>query len=355
MRYIIHGAGAIGGLIGGRLAADGAEVVLIARPAIAEAVNARGLTIRSQAGEQQISGITAVTDPIHISPRKGDVILLTVKSQQTADAVHALHEVFDQETPLFCLQNGVRNEGAAAARFRRVYGGMVEISATLLQPGVIAHTRSHAIALGDYPRGRDAILNEVAGQFDRAIHTTTTHNNIMAVKWAKLLLNLNNATLAIIDSYVQLARLLPPVAGFMADVVAEGLSILAAAGISIEEENNPCDVPGFLARARNLTEDKAAIDAARNLPVELRTYPSTWADLKNRRGATETSYFNGEIILLGEKHGIFTPFNSTLFTTVETMALENQPPGKYTLAELKELVEQKRHELYHQHSETAPD
>ena len=38
MRYIIHGAGAIGGLIGGRLAAGGAQVLLIARQAMADAV-----------------------------------------------------------------------------------------------------------------------------------------------------------------------------------------------------------------------------------------------------------------------------------------------------------------------------
>jgi 2-dehydropantoate 2-reductase len=342
MRYIIHGAGAIGGLIGGRLAAGGAEVLMIARETMAEAINACGLTLRSRESEQRITALTAVTDPQQIRPRPDDVILLTVKSQQTEASIQALHEVFDQETPLFCLQNGVRNEETAAARFRRVYGVMVDLSATLLEPGLIAHTRSHAIAMGNYPIGRDELLRKVAAQFDRDVCRTTTHDHVMTIKWAKLLLNLNNATHAICDYYVQLAQVTPRVAHFMAEVVEEGLRVLAAAGISVETENNPFDVRAWLTRMRHLTEDEAALRAAQELPPDLRTYPSTLVDLKHQRGETEAAYFNGEIILLGEKYGILTPFNSTLFRTVETMALERQPPGRYTIEELSELIEEQR-------------
>ena len=354
MRYIIHGAGAIGGLVGGWLAASGAEVVLVARQAMAEAVNARGLTIRSRAGDQHIPHLKAVTEPQQLKPREDDVILLMVKSQQTADSVQALREVFSEETPLFCFQNGVRNEEIAAGRFRRVYGVMVGPSATLLEPGVIAHTRMRDLALGNYPLGHDEILGEVADQLGRAGFKITRHNNVMAVKWSKLLLNLNNATHAIANYYVQLSHVLPPVGRFMADVVEEGLCVLEAAGISVEEENNPFNVKAWIAHNRNLTEDPAALREAENLPEYLRTWPSTQVDLKNRRGETEAGYFNGEIILLGEKHGIFTPFKSTLLTTVETMAIENQMPGRYTIDELIEMVEQKRRELYHEHSETPP-
>ncbi len=342
MRYIIHGAGAIGGLVGGWLAASGAEVVLVARPAMAEAVNTRGLTIRSREGDQHISGLTAVTEPQQLTPRADDVILLMVKSQQTTASVQALHEVFSEETPVFCFQNGVRNEEVAAERFRRVYGVMVGPSATLLEPGVIAHTRMRDLALGNYPLGRDEILTEVADQLARAGFKITTHNNVMAVKWSKLLLNLNNATHAIANYYVQLSHAQPHFTRFMADVVEEGLRVLEAADISVEEENNPLNVKAWIAHNRHLKDDPAALREAENLPEAMRTWPSTLVDLKNKRGETEAGYFNGEIILLGEKHGIFTPFNSTLLITVETMAVEKQLPGRYPLDELIELVEQKR-------------
>jgi 2-dehydropantoate 2-reductase len=68
-------------------------------------------------------------------------------------------------------------------------------------------------------------------------------------------------------------------------------------------------------------------------------------DLKLKRGETEAGYFNGEIILLGEKYGVPIPYNSSLFIIVETMAAKGAPPGLYTIEELANLVEQRRQEL----------
>ena len=96
MRFIIYGAGAVGSLVGGLLAESGAEVVLVARDAQAEAVNQRGLTIRSKRGDRQVTKLTAVTSPAHLTPREGDLVLLTVKSPQTAASIQTLREVFGE-------------------------------------------------------------------------------------------------------------------------------------------------------------------------------------------------------------------------------------------------------------------
>lgn len=346
MRYVIHGAGAIGSLAGGLLAESGAEVALIARAAHAEAIQQRGLTIRTKHGDQLVKGLTAVSAPQELQPRDDDVILLTVKSGQTASSVQLLREVFSEQTPVFCLQNGVRNEELTARRFLHIYGAMAGISASLLEPGIISHTLGHNIAIGNYPRGCDETAIAVAEVLRGAGFNVTTHENVMAVKWSKLILNLDNAVLAITDSYVQLARVEPRINRFLADVEAEGLHVLEAAGISVEEDRNPYNLTVRLAEMQHLNEDDAAIRKAEKLPRDLRTYPSTWVDLKNKRGETEASYFNGEIVLLGERHGLPTPYNSTLLNVVERMAAERLEPGLYTLDELGELVEQRRRELY---------
>src|SRR5262245_47398947 len=88
MRFIIHGAGSIGSLIGGRLAESGAEAILIARDAHAAAINRDGLLIHSREGDQVVKSLRAVTHPRDITPKNGDVIILTVKSSQTAASVH---------------------------------------------------------------------------------------------------------------------------------------------------------------------------------------------------------------------------------------------------------------------------
>src|SRR5215475_4891950 len=341
MRFIIHGAGSIGSLIGGSLAESGAEVILIVRHAHAAAINRSGLLIQSRAGDRMVKGLSAVTHPRAITPNAGDVIILTVKSSQTAASVQSLRETFPEDTPVVCMQNGVRNEEIAAGRFLRVYGGMLGISATFLEPGAVAHTRGDLVSIGNYPLGCDNTGLKIAAEFEKAGFRTTTHESIMAVKWSKLIQNLNNATLAIIDKHLQLSLVTPAISKFLADVQEEGLRMLEVAGISLEDPNNPFDLKKHLAELRAVVEDPKKIYEHANSPMELRTYPSTWMDLKQKRGETEAGYFNGEIILLGEKYRIPTPYNSTLYTMVETMAAKGAQPGLYTLEELVSLIEKR--------------
>ncbi|MBO0857783.1 MAG: ketopantoate reductase family protein [Chloracidobacterium sp.] len=345
MRFIIHGAGSIGSLIGGRLAESGAEVILIARHAHVAAINSSGLLIRSRKGDYLVKNLCAVPHPRNIEPSDGDVIILTVKSSQTASSIQALRETFPEETPVVCMQNGVRNEEIAAGRFLRVYGGMLDISATFLEPGKIAHTRGELLSISNYPLGCDDTAFQIAAGFENAGFMVTTHESIMAVKWSKLILNLNNATFAIIDKHLQLGIVTPAISNFMAEVQEEGLRVLDVAGISLEDSNNPIDLKNHLAELRSVIEDPERIRAEADSPLEFRTYPSTWTDLKLKRGETETGYFNGEIILLGEKYRIPTPYNSTLFNIVETMAVRGAQPGLCDIEELADFVERRRRKL----------
>jgi 2-dehydropantoate 2-reductase len=341
----------MGSLIGGRLLESGADVALIGRHAHVDAINRNGLLIQSRGGARVVNGLRAVTHPREIAPNAGDVIILTVKSSQTAASVQALRESFPEETPVVCLQNGVRNEVIAAERFLRVYGGMLGISATFLEPGVVAHTRGELLSIGNYPFGCDGAGIRIAAQFENAGFNATTHESIMAVKWSKLIQNLNNATLAIIDKHLQLGIITPAISNFMADVQEEGLRALDAAGISLEDSNNPIDLKRQLAELRNVVEDAEKIRAEANSPVEFRTYPSTWMDLKLKRGETESGYFNGEIILLGEKYHIPTPYNSTLFNIVETMAVKGAQPGLCDIQELADFVRKKAQSGQTSHTE----
>ena len=347
MRFIIHGAGAVGSLVGGMLAGIGAEVILIAREAHAAAVNQNGLLIRSLEGDKVVKNLVAVTSPVDIVPRQDDVIFLAVKTQHTASSVQSLRSIFPEDTPVFCAQNGVRNEELAASRFLQVYGVMTGLCVNFVSPGVIAHSMSLRIGVGNYPFGCDGLGSQVGKLLEKAGFKLTTHDSIMAVKWSKLLLNLNNATYAIIDSYLQLGVVTPSISKFVAEVMEEGLHVLSLSGISLDDPNNPYDIKGHIAALRNVVEDSQKIYEAKSLPEIFRAYPSTWADLKNKRGETEAGYLNGEIILLGEKHHIPTPYNSALLQIVETMAAERAGPGYYTIEELADLVEQRRLMLYH--------
>ena len=116
MRFIVYGAGAVGGVVGGRLAQSGNDVVLIARGAHAEAMQRSGLTLESPDGEQRRRR-AGRDPPAELELGADDVVLLALKSQDTADALLALRASAPPSTPVVCLQNGVANERAALRLF----------------------------------------------------------------------------------------------------------------------------------------------------------------------------------------------------------------------------------------------
>jgi 2-dehydropantoate 2-reductase len=317
------------------LAEGGSKVVLVARPAHAQAVNKEGLMIRNRNGDRRVTNLEAVTSADRITPQPDDVIMLAVKTSQTAASVAELRDVFDEETPVVCLQNGVRNEELAARRFRHVYGGMAGLSATLNEPGVISQSLDLMLGVGNYPLGTDETARTIVADLLRGGFKATTHERIMAVKWTKLLLNLNNALIAITNVSLQQARSEPAMRRFIADTMEEGLNALAKAEITIDDPNNPYDVRAQIATLR---DGEIKPPSGPPLPEHLRTYSSTWSDLKRRRGETESQYFNGEIVLLGEKTGFPTPYNTTLLRVVEEMAALRELPGRYTVEELEEMA-----------------
>ena len=170
MRFVIFGAGAIGGVIGARLAQSGREVVLVARGAHLEAIRARGLRIESAGGSATVA-LPAVGDPAAAALRAEDVVLLATKSQDTAAALQALRAAAPDEIALVCAQNGVANERAAARLFPRVYAMCVMCPTGHLEPGVVQAYSSPTtgiLDLGCYPAGVDGVAREVAAALSAA-------------------------------------------------------------------------------------------------------------------------------------------------------------------------------------------
>ena len=135
MRYLIYGAGGVGGVIGARLFQHGHEVVLIGRGEHLAAIQREGLRLQTPEGTEQLR-LAAVGHPSELTFRDDDVVLLTVKTQDSVAALDDLRRAGGDALPVICAQNGVENERLAARRFRRVYGMSVWLPATLLGAGV---------------------------------------------------------------------------------------------------------------------------------------------------------------------------------------------------------------------------
>ena len=206
MRYIIIGAGAVGGTIGGHLALAGHEVVLAARGAHLDALRDRGLRLSTPSGAGTVRA-QAIGGPGEVGLRPGDVLVVATKSQ---DSVAVLSEwagqpvagggTADQRLPVICAQNGVANERFALRRFRHVYGMCVWLPATHVAPGeVAAHGQPLAglLWVGRYPAGTDETIEQVAADLAGSRFLAPVSPQVMRWKYRKLLGNLGNAVEAV--------------------------------------------------------------------------------------------------------------------------------------------------------------
>ncbi|HEV8718546.1 MAG TPA: 2-dehydropantoate 2-reductase N-terminal domain-containing protein [Candidatus Binatia bacterium] len=320
MRYIIYGAGGIGGAIGGRLLQRGHEVVLICRGEQLTAIQRRGLTLKTPTDTLQLP-IRAIGHPLGLSFTDSDVVILTMKSQDTELALRDLERAGGGGVPVVCCQNGVDNERMAARRFARVYGMVVWVPATYLEPGVVLN---HATPVGGildagcYPRGVDPLITQVTADLTAGGFGARPDLHIMRWKYTKLLSNLYNALQAVCGLEARGGD-------FARAVRQEALACYRAAGIDF--------VPEDEMRQRVQAEVKLA--AIADHP---RTGGSTWQSLTRGLSSIEVDFLNGEIVLLGKLHGVPTPHNRLLQTVANHMARTGQRPGSMSVAELQGML-----------------
>jgi 2-dehydropantoate 2-reductase len=319
MRFVIYGAGAIGGAIGARLFAAGYETLLIARGAHLAAIKALGLRLDTPEGSKTYP-VPAVGHPGEVDFRDDDVVLLTMKTQDTEAALNDLQAACARrDLPIVCAQNGVENERLALRRFDRVYGMLVILPATYLEPGVVETSTSGVLGVldaGRYPAGVDATICEVCAALEAAGFRARPDERVMRLKYGKLLSNLNNTLQAALGETraAEVSRML----------TAEAVACYRAAGIDWAGE-------GEMAALR---EGMVAGGG--------RQGSSTWQSLARGAGSIESDFLNGEIALLGRLHGVPTPANAALQRIGRRLVAEGRQPGSMTLQEVLDEIEASR-------------
>jgi 2-dehydropantoate 2-reductase len=336
-RYVVVGAGAIGGTVGGVLARAGVPTVLVARGRHAETLAATGLTLRTPDGIFH-TPVTAVSGAEHVRLTSDDVLVFTTKTQQL-DA--ALQQWVDQPVhgpdrimgsagdllPALTALNGVVAEEKALRYFRRVFGVCVWLPAVHLEPGEVI-VRSWPV-VGQFHIGRwpaqcgsvadGEVLQGLAGTWTAAGVRVNLVDDVAPWKYNKLLSNLGNAMGALSADGADTTQV-------VAALRAEGELVLRHAGIefiSFEVSTaarvdgpTPRPVPGSNTGASN----------------------STWQSLSRNTGNVETDYFNGEIVRIAHQHGISAPLNAALARASREAVRNELGPGYFSAVQLTELL-----------------
>lgn len=309
-RFVVVGAGAVGGVVGAHLALAGHEVVLVVRGAHHAMLRERGLQLETPTGTTTIA--IAVADGIvGVDWRPGDVVLLAVKSHDAPEALRELAAVAP-EVPIACLTNGIETERLALRWFADVYAVCVRCPATYAAPGVVQAWSSPLVAtldIGRYPHRVDDRARTLAEVFSAARLQSTPRADIMRWKRGKLLSNLGNAAEALCGPDAR--------RGQTAQAAhAEGLACFGAAGLDWASDDD---------EHRNVKSVSIA--------GSTRAGGSTWQSLA--RGQTvECEFLNGEITLLGRLHGVPTPVNAALLRIVTRAAATGAAPGAMSELEL---------------------
>ncbi len=326
MRFIVYGAGAIGGTIGGHLFRTGHEVVLVGNGRHVDQINAKGLKLLTP-DETYVLRVPACKRAEELAPfQNDDVVILAAKSQHTALCLGQLKNAgAERSLPIFCAQNSITNEPAATRVFDNVYGAMINLPAIFLNPGEVINPitgNAGFIEVGRYPRGADELTKNVASALNVAGFACSVNEWVMRAKAAKCILNLGNSLEAITDGrgdgeeFIQFAR-------------SEAEKVWRLAGIEWED---------FELYERRVK----AIRGTNKMPKGYEGQnkrSSTWQSLTKGTGNIEAEALNGDIVKLGRSLGVETPYNETLWKVAENMAAKGEKPGRYNAEELTQMVD----------------
>jgi 2-dehydropantoate 2-reductase len=289
MNIAILGAGGVGGYFGGILARAGHRVVLLARGAHLEAVRERGLEVRTPEGSFTVA-VEAVGDPEEL--REIELAVLAVKGYSLAEIAPAARRLAERGAMVLPLLNGVEAAGkliAAGVPGDRVLGGLTEISAVRVEPGVVERrSQFQRIVLGERAGGASERAERIAAAVRETGAEARVSADITADLWRKFaFISTMAAACGLARASIGPVREAPLGNLLIERALREVIAVAQASGVALAADVE-AGILGFV----------------RSLPGSMK--PSFLLDLESG-GATELDDLSGAVSRLGRLAGVETP------------------------------------------------
>lgn len=297
MKVCIVGCGAVGGIFAAHLAGlEDVEVFAFDLDAAhVDAINERGLRL-SGTGDL-VGRLRAATDPAEL-PRC-DYGIVATKSMHTAAAIESAAALFDDESAVCSVQNGIGNEEILAERVDRVIRGTTFPAGRLLEPGHVAWDVGGDTWIGPFePAGTPfAVVERLADALTRSGMRTIALEDARGAQWTKAIFNAATNPIGALTGLTH-GRVceLPPLRALVSGLVREGVAVADAQGIELDKD------------------PEAMIDHAAEVAYEHRA--SMLQDVEARR-QTEVEFLNGAIVRFGAELGVETPLNEAVAALIE--------------------------------------
>ena len=292
MRVVLLGAGSLGSLFGGLLAAADADVTLLGNAGDhLDRVAADGLRLTHPDGHTETVLVETATDPAVASD--ADLLVVCVKAYDTDEAVRGVAPHLG-DADVLTLQNGLGNAETIAEHVprERVIAGTTTHGASLEGPGRVRHAGTGDTTVGRYFAPNDERVEAVASLLTDAGVETTVADDPESAVWTKVLVNVGiNAATAL--ARVPNGALVEEAAGerLLRRAVQEGVAVARAEGVGVPED---------------------AVERAREVAARTATNRSSMRQDVERGTRTEIESLNGELARRGGAHGVDAPVNETL-------------------------------------------
>jgi 2-dehydropantoate 2-reductase len=317
MRILIYGSGAIGGYLGGKLAHAGHDVMLVARPVVADAINSGGLLV-TESGKtikSQPTAVSAIARAFMEEAAPFDLIILAMKSYDLKSGLDPLIAFCPDPPALLTTQNGIGIEQIVTNNFpaERVTTAAITIPVSkettnhlVVEPG------NRGLALAPVQAGQS--VSQWADLLQAAGLTTETVGNYEAMKWSKAAAQHSGQRL--ISYFESLPGRPVQIIGRFQNGSGDG----ARSAARHEGTKAPAvDLPG--APTGRLVFGVRYLPQFILQPIMTRLLaeggrgdkmPSFHMDLTAGKGKSEVVFHNGAIARFGGQHNIPTPINTAL-------------------------------------------
>lgn len=325
-RFLVVGAGGIGGVVSAHLNEQSHDVLTLTRNAlIADAVNASGFRVRGDAAPGAVRGRVATEVPS--SAPKFDYVLLATQPPQVEEAARSVAPLLADDGRMVCFQNGLCEERIAKiVGEEKVLGAIVAWGASMLEPGVYDRTSAGGFQLGRLDGAEDARLAELA-QVLECIGPTVTTQNLRGSRWSKLAINCAISSLGTIggDRLGVLMRQ-RHVRRLALEIMTEVSEVARALDVKLEKVSGTLDLDwiALTPAERSAGVGSASLVAKHALLLAVgaryRRLRSSMLAAIERGRPPAIEFLNGEVVSRGAEVGVATPINAAVRALVLEIA-----------------------------------
>lgn len=297
MRVCVVGCGAVGSLFAAHLAKAG-EVEVWAYDLWKEhtdAIQKNGLRL---SGAADFTARLNATSDVTALPRC-DYGIVATKAIHTRNAIAQVAHIFDDNSAVCSVQNGVGNEEILAQHVKYVIRGTTFPAGHVIEPGHVGFDINGDTWIGPFEPTNTSFarVEQLAELLNRAGLRVIPLRDARGAQWTKLIFNAStNPVGALTLLHHGAATRYGPTGALFSALIAEGEAVAKALGIELHGD------------------PRAFVQKGANAPGKHKA--SMLQDILAKR-QTEVDFMNGAIAEWGEKTGVPTPLNRALWQLVK--------------------------------------